>query len=313
MTILESLIQGIVQGATEFLPVSSSGHLSIAQHVLGVEIDSLLFDVLLHLGTLAAVLAVYYKLVIRLIRAFCLMVADIFRGKFKWSEMDHDRRLVMMLIIGLVPLFLLFLPIPGTGMNLKDLSELWASDSNIWVEGFAFLCTSALLFLGIRAARGHKTYIRRGKNGVTQEVSGRSKFNVIDSVVIGVTQCAAAVFPGLSRSGSTLSAGLMRGINRQAALDYSFVLGIPSIMAAAVLTIHDAVGQPVDIGVGAMIVGVLSSAIVGFLAIKLLRWIVATDKLEIFAIYTLVLGVVTIIIAIIETATGTNLFTDKPL
>ena len=145
MSVWEAIIQGIVQGATEFLPVSSSGHLSLAQHILGVEVDSLLFDILLHLGTLIAVLAVYYKLVIRLIRAFVLLVNDVIHKRFQWSSMDHDRRLLMMLIIGLVPLFLLFLPVPGTGMKLKDFSELWASDSNIWVEGFSFLLTSILL------------------------------------------------------------------------------------------------------------------------------------------------------------------------
>ena len=151
MSIFEAIVQGIVQGATEFLPISSSGHLSLAQHIMGVKVDSLLFDILLHLGTLIAVCAVYYKLIWRLIKAFISLVADVFRGKFKWKDMDHDRRLLMMLIIGLIPLFLLFLPVPGTGMKLKDISELWASDSTIWIEGFAFLMTSALLFLGIRA------------------------------------------------------------------------------------------------------------------------------------------------------------------
>ena len=158
MSIFEAIIQGIVQGATEFLPVSSSGHLSLAQHIMGVKVDSLLFDILLHLGTLIAVCAVYYKLIWRLVKAFISLVADVFRGKFKWKDMDHDRRLLMMLMIGLIPLFLLFLPVPGTGMKLKDISELWASDSTIWIEGLALLMTSALLFLGIRASKGAKVH-----------------------------------------------------------------------------------------------------------------------------------------------------------
>ena len=91
MSIFEAIVQGIVQGATEFLPVSSSGHLSLAQHIMGVKVDSLLFDILLHLGTLIAVCAVYYKLIWRLIKAFISLVADVFRGKFKWKDMDHDR------------------------------------------------------------------------------------------------------------------------------------------------------------------------------------------------------------------------------
>ena len=295
MSIFEAIIQGIVQGATEFLPVSSSGHLSLAQHIMGVKVDSLLFDILLHLGTLIAVCAVYYKLIWRLIKAFISLVADVFRGKFKWKDMDHDRRLLMMLMIGLIPLFLLFLPVPGTGMKLKDISELWASDSTIWIEGFAFLVTSAMLFLGIRASKGAKVHRFTRKDGKVGEIRGRIKF------------------PGLSRSGSTMAAGLLRGINQQAALDYSFVLGIPSILAAAVLTIKDAIGQPVDIGVGAMIAGVVTAAIVGFLAIKLLKWIVTTNKLQVFAYYTLVLGIITLIVSIIEAVTGTNLFTGMPL
>ena len=242
MSIFEAIIQGIVQGATEFLPVSSSGHLSLAQHILGVKVDSLLFDILLHLGTLIAVCAVYYKLIWRLIKAFISLVADVFRGKFKWKDMDHDRRLLMMLMIGLIPLFLLFLPVPGTGMKLKDISELWASDSTIWIEGLALLMTSTLLFLGIRASKGAKVHHFTRKDGKVGEIRGRTKFHTADAICVGVTQCAAAVFPGLSRSGSTMAAGLLRGINQQAALDYSFVLGIPSILAAAVLTIKDAIG-----------------------------------------------------------------------
>ena len=220
MSIFEAIVQGIVQGATEFLPVSSSGHLSLAQHIMGVKVDSLLFDILLHLGTLIAVCAVYYKLIWRLIKAFISLVADVFRGKFKWKDMDHDRRLLMMLMIGLIPLFLLFLPVPGTGMKLKDISELWASDSTIWIEGLALLMTSALLFLGIRASKGAKVHHFTRKNGKVGEIRGRTKFHTADAICVGVTQCAAAVFPGLSRSGSTMAAGLLRGINQQAALDY---------------------------------------------------------------------------------------------
>ena len=151
MTILDAIIQGVIQGATEFLPVSSSGHLSISQHIFGIELPGILFDVMLHLGTLIAVVFVYRKLIWRLIREFFSLLGDLFRGRFRWSEMNADRRLIFMLIIGLLPLFLLFLPIPGTDMKLKDLSEQLASDSGIIVEGVALLMTSLLLFLGIWA------------------------------------------------------------------------------------------------------------------------------------------------------------------
>ena len=174
--------------------------------------------------------------------------------------------------------------------------------------------TSALLFLGIRASKGAKVDHFTRKDGKVGEIRGRTKFHTADAICVGVTQCAAAVFAGpFPVPGSTMAAGLLRGINQQAALDYPFVLGIPSILAAAVLTIKDAIGQPVDIGVGAMIAGVVTAAVVGFLAIKLLKWIVTTNKLQVFAYYTLVLGVITLIVSVIEAVTGTNLFTGMPL
>lgn len=314
MNILEAIIQGIVQGATEFLPISSSGHLALSQHIMGVQLEGLLFDILLHIGTLIAVIAVYYKLILRLIKEFIFLIRDVFTGKFKWSEMNHDRRLLMMLMIGLLPLFILFIPVPGTGLSIKDYSELWATDTNIMVEGFAFLVTSALLFLGIRANKLIQSKkIVVGPNSKVVRTDGKKKIHTVDALCMGFAQCMAAIFPGLSRSGSTLATGMMRGINKQVALDYSFVLGIPAILAASVLSIKDALAEPINIGVGVMIAGVLSSAIVGFLAIKILKWIVSSNRLQIFAIYTFVLGIVTIIVAIIEATTGNNLFTGMPL
>ena len=312
MTIFEAIIQGIVQGATEFLPISSSGHLSISQHVLGVQLESLFFDIMLHIGTLIAVLFVYHKLIGRLIKEFFALCGDLVKGKFKWKEMNHDRRLIFMLIFGLVPLFLLFLPIPGTGLKLKDLSDLWATDTNLLAEGIALLITAALLLLGIRAEKNtkEKKIVRNGK-GIT--IKGRKKLHAADALSIGVAQFFAALLPGLSRSGSTLCTGLIRGVNKQTALDYSFVLGIPAILAAAVLTLKDALAAPLDIGTGAIIAGLVTSAITGFLAIKLLKWIVSSNKLHIFAYYTLIVGVIVIIISIIEFSMGINIFSGVAL
>ncbi|MCY1714565.1 undecaprenyl-diphosphate phosphatase [Caproiciproducens galactitolivorans] len=308
MTVLQAIIQGIIQGATEFLPVSSSGHLSLAQHFMGVQVPGLFFDVMLHIGTLLAVLAVYYRLVGRLICEFFLLIRDLFTGRFKWNKMNPDRRMLIMLIIGLVPLFLLFLPVPGTGMKLKDFADKWASDSDIVIEGASLIMTSILLTLGILA--GNRSGARHAQYGRT---GGRKQFNVPDAVTVGLVQCVAAVFPGLSRSGSTLSAGLMRGINRQTALDYSFVIGIPSILAAAVLELKDAVHEPTAISTAAILAGVIVSAIVGFMAIKLLRWMVTTNKLHIFAIYTFILGVTVLVLGIMEHHTGVNAITGAAL
>ncbi len=313
MTIFDAALQGIIQGATEFLPVSSSGHLSISQHMFGIQLPGILFDIMLHLGTLAAVIFVYRQLVWRLIKEFFSMCGDIVHKKFKWSEMSRDRRLMMMLIIGLLPLFLLFLPIPGTDMKIKDFSEMLGSDSSILMEGLSLLLTSALLFLGIHANKQNQQKMVKNREGKMVPSKGRKKIHTIDALVIGLTQCMAAVFPGLSRSGSTLSVGLLRGISQQTALDYSFVLGIPSIAAAALVSLKDIGSTGESIGAAPLIVGVIVSAIVGFLAIKLLRWIVTTNKMEIFAYYTLIAGGIVTVLGIIEHIMGKNLFTGLPL
>lgn len=314
MTIFEAIIQGIIQGATEFLPVSSSGHLSISKHLFGIELPGILFDIMLHLGTLIAVVFVYRQLIWRLIKEFGSLCVDIAHRNFKWSEMNHDRRLLFMLVIGLLPLFLLFLPIPGTGLDIKGLSDLLGSDSDILVEGLALLATSALLFAGIHAnKRVKETHRRKDPSGRVITSSGRKKIHTMDAICIGVTQCLAAVFPGLSRSGSTLSVGLLRGINQQTALDYSFVLGIPSIAAAALVSLLDMGDQAGAVGAGPLIAGIVTSAVVGFLAIKLLKWIVTTNKLRIFAFYTLIAGGIVTILGIVEHIVGKNLFTGLPL
>ncbi len=313
MTIFDAALQGVIQGATEFLPVSSSGHLSISQHMFGIQLPGILFDIMLHLGTLLAVVFVYRELVWRLIKEFFSLCGDVLHKRFKWSEMSRDRRLLMMLVVGLLPLFLLFLPIPGTGMKIKDFSEMLASDSSILMEGLSLLLTSALLFLGIFANKRNGQKMVKNRAGKTVPSKGRKKIHTVDALFIGLTQCMAAVFPGLSRSGSTLSVGLMRGISQQTALDYSFVLGIPSIAAAALVSLKDIGSTGESVGAAPLIVGVVVSAVVGLLAIKLLKWIVTTNKMEIFAYYTLIAGGIVTVLGIIEHIQGKNLFTGLPL
>lgn len=308
MSIFEAIVQGIVQGLTEFLPVSSSGHLALSQHILGVQGNNLFFNVMLHLGTLAAVLAVYYKLVLRLIVAFFAMVKDVFSGKFKFSRLDKDEKLVVALIAGLLPLFVLFVPIPGTGLNLKDVAENWANNGQIMIVGFSLIATSILLAVGIRLGENATKTTKSAK--YIKALSGKREISIPDALCVGFTQCAAAIFPGLSRSGSTLAVGLLRGINKQAALDYSFVLGIPSILAAALLEFKDALEMgSMDIAFLPVIVGMVVSAIVGFLAIKLFKWLLATNKMSVFVWYTLILGVATIVISLVEKSKGINIFT----
>ena len=317
MSIFDAIIQGIVQGLTEFLPVSSSGHLAITQHILGTSGDgNLFFNVMLHVGTLVAVIAFYYKLIWSLIKEFFLMIKDIFTGKFKWSKMNYERNLIMMLIIGLIPLFLLFVPIPGTEMKVKDLAELFSGSPILLVTAISLLVTSALLTIGIICNRRNSSKGGKHLKGAGKANSnGRESYTILDAVCVGLMQVAAAVFPGLSRSGSTLAVGEMRGINKQKALDYTFVLGVPSIVAAALLEGIDAVKSPegINVEIGVIIAGVIASAVVGYLAIVIFKWFLKSDKMSIFVIYTAIVGIAFIVISIIEMNTGVNLFTGAPL
>ena len=312
MTIIEAIIQGVVQGLTEFLPVSSSGHLTITQHVLGINLEgnNLFFNVMLHIGTLVAVVAFYHKLIWRLIKAFFSMIGDIFTGKFKWKELSDDKRMVIMVIIGLLPLALLFIPVPGTDMKLKDLVESFNTERYFIVVGICLLLTSVLLLIGSLCSRRAKPM-----KHASGDVEGRTSLNVLDAVAVGITQCFATL-PGLSRSGSTLSVGQMRGLNKQTALDYTFILGTPAIIAAALLEGKDALEggtEQITADIVPIIIGMVVAAVVGYLAIALFKWLLKTDKMIVFIIYTAVVGIAVIVISIMEMQSGVNLFTGAPI
>ena len=315
MTILDAVIQGIVQGLTEFLPVSSSGHLAITQHILGVSGEgNLFFNVMLHIGTLVAVVVFYHKLIGSLIVEFFRMIKDIFTGKFRWREMSYERNLIVMLIIGLLPLFLLFIPIPGTDLKVKDLADIFAASPLLIVTAVSLCVTSALLFVGIICnKRNMQRSYKHLKGGA--ESGGRESYTVLDALCVGLMQCVAALLPGISRSGSTLAVGEIRGINKQKALDYTFVLGTPAIIAAALLEGVDAIKSPEGLQIEWLptVIGMVVSAVVGYLAIWIFKWFLKTDKMMIFVVYTAVVGVALIVISVIEMSTGTNLFTGAPI
>ena len=315
MNIFEAIVLGAVQGLTEFLPVSSSGHLAIFQHFFGLNDNNLFFNVMLHVGTLTAVCAVYWGLFLRLIKSFFRILKKIFTRKFKWGEMDADENLVMMLIIGLLPLFLLFLPIGG-GMKIKDLADKWNSDGYLIITSISLLVTSFLLVIGINANR-KTTILYKSHGKLRADGAGRRKLNPVDAVFIGLFQAVAAIFPGISRSGSTLTAGELRKINKQRALDYSFVLGTPAIIAAALIEGKDALfpadGSAVSIEFLPTLIGIITSAIVGFLAIRLFKWLLSTNRMYYFVLYTAGAGIICLVISIIELISGVNLFTQQPL
>ena len=285
MNIFEAIMQGIIQGLTEFLPVSSSGHLSLYQHFTGNSGEgALLFSAVLHLGTLVAVFTAFRKTIWELIKELGFMIKDIFTGKFKWKEMNPPRRAIIMMIISLLMLIPFYI--------FKDFFEGVSEDSDIIVEGICFLYTATILFFSDRCVKGNK------------------KFGVItvkNAVTVGAFQ-GVALLPGVSRSGSTISGGLFCGFERETAVQYSFILGIPAILGGCLLQVKDAVDQKaMDIEPLNFAVGFIVSAIVGICAIKMVNWLVKSDKFKIFAVYTLILGVVVIGIGIFEHAVGMNL------
>ena len=284
MSIWDALVQGIVQGVTEFLPISSDGHLSLVQHFTGTTSDSsLLFTVLLHLGTVFAVFFVFRRLIGELILEFFHMLGDIVKGRFRWKGMSVTRRMVVMVIVAELPLFA-FLP-------LKDLFSHWSQDGDIVVEGISFLATGCLLMMGHWA----------GKR------DGDKIISVPDSLAIGAFQGLAAL-PGVSRSGSTIAAGLFLGLPKQYAVQFSFVIGLPAILAANVLEIGDAVEQSTSVEWAPVLVGVLVAAVVGFFAIKALELLVKKDKMNVFGIYCLSLGTLVLLEGLYEHAAGQTIF-----
>lgn len=284
MDIISVIIQGIIQGLTEFLPISSSGHLSVAQHFMNIGEESLLISIVLHLGTLLAVFIAFRKRIIGIIKEFFLTIADIFRGRFSWSKMNDDRRMMVMIIIAtliLVPVYF-----------FKDFFTSMEGDGDIIFEGCAFLFTSLLLILSDACVKGLKT----GKD-----------IKLKDAVVIGLFQCVA-LFPGVSRSGSTTTAGLFCGLTRETAVSFSFILGIPAILGGSLLEIKEVVETGAEIEILPLVIGFAVSAVVGLLAIKLVKIIINHDKFKIFGIYALILGILCIGVGIFENVTGNPLF-----
>ena len=280
MSIIKAIILGIVQGVTEFLPISSSGHLSLFQHFLNVDGEgSLLFSVLLHLGTLIAVFIVFHKTIFELIIDALGLIKDIFTGKFNFKKLEGKKKMLVMFVFSCLPLLLLLIPV-GNDMKLMDVLGGLSEDESILVEGFCFLFTGFLLLTS--------TYISKKKT-LNREV------NTLDSFAIGIAQVFAAGFPGISRSGSTISTGMICGVSKEYMVEYSFILGIPAIIVANAVELKDAVETGAQLDLLPTIIGVIVAAIVGVACIKLLQWILKKDMWKYFGFYCLIVGVFTIV------------------
>lgn len=288
MSIFDAIFQGIIQGLTEFLPVSSSGHLSIAQHFTGKSGEgALMFSAILHLGTLVAVFIAFRKIIGELLVELGHMFAELFHGKLTFKDMNPQRRMICMVFIStacLIPFYI-----------FKDWFESFSQDSSILAEGICLLYTSVILFLSDKCTKGTKT-------------NGDIKLG--DAVTVGLFQ-GVALLPGVSRSGSTISSALFCGFTRETAVSYSFVLGIPAILGGCFVEIKEAVDtNAMQFDFMPFVIGFIVAAVVGILAIKMVSWLVNKDKFKVFGIYTAVLGVLVIGVAVYEAVSG-NIVTLK--
>ncbi len=277
MTYLTAFLLGLVQGVAEFLPISSSGHLAIAQNLLHIEGAGSVpefFDVLLHLGTLIAVFAAYWK-------DICEMVVEFFRGigdlahRSTPSPVPPARRLILLIIVGTLPLFAV-LPIRKAMQGLGD---------NMVFVGAALIVTGFLLFLCDRVRKGHKT---------------ERSATWLDALLVGVGQ-AVATLPGVSRSGMTITAGCFVGYERRFAVRFSFLLSIPAVLGANILSIGDAVKAGVNgAEVPMYLVGVVTAAVVGYLCIRLLKYVADKGRFGAFAYYCWAVGILTLVLQAVK-------------
>ncbi len=275
MSYWQAIIMGLVQGVTEFLPISSSGHLAILQNFLGIGSmeDHLLFDVLLHLGTLGAVFIAYWKDIAGLFsEGFAMLhLKKLPRGQ----KPDRlKRRMISFLVLATLPLV-------AAALLKSAIESLY---ENTFFIGFALLATGGLLFASDRMGRGTKNE----RNATIGEV-----------MTVGLAQAVATV-PGLSRSGTTISVGMLCGFERSFAVKFSFLLSIPAVLGANLLSLIDAVQAGIDFSLLPMyLVGVVTAFVSGFFAISVLRILVQKNRFGSFAYYCWGAGLVTLILSLV--------------
>lgn len=276
MSVWQAIILGLVQGITEFLPISSSGHLSIMNNLFDMSTADgghLFFDVLLHLGTLSAVFVVYWQ-------DFAQMFREVL-GFLNLGPMAGERqkrypsaRTFIMLLVATLPMALI---IPMR-VRLENLFY-----QNVFI-GIMLILTGCILYVSDRMTQGEKT---------------ERNITLLDAVLIGLCQCAAAI-PGLSRAGTTITAGIATGLRRDFALKFSFLLSVPAVLGSTILTLADTLQRGIDLAsVPAYLIGMVAAMISGILSISIFRSIFKNGKFGGFSYYCWVMGVLSIILSTI--------------
>ncbi|MBP3500684.1 MAG: undecaprenyl-diphosphate phosphatase [Oscillospiraceae bacterium] len=274
MTVFTSFLLGLIQGVAEFLPISSSGHLAIAQNLLNLQAEiPAFFDVLLHLGTLLAVFVAYWQDIKDMVVEFFCGIGDLVHHSTP-TPVPPARRLILLIILGTLPLFAV-LPIKDKVQGLSD---------NMIFIGAALIVTGFLLFASDMIRKGRKT---------------ERNATWLDVLIVGAGQ-AIATMPGISRSGMTISAGCFTGFERKFAVRFSFLLSIPAVLGANILSLKDAAEAGIVWSeVPVYLVGVVTAAVVGYLCIRLLRMIADKGRFGAFAYYCWAVGLLTLVLNII--------------
>lgn len=276
MELLKAVVLGLIQGVAEFLPISSSGHLAIFKHVLDFETDTgLLFDVLLHLGTLAAVFVAFRKDIFELIKEGFSIIGQFFKSLFRycfkkagWQPVVTTpyRRFVMLVIVSTIPTGIM-------GILLSD--AINAASATLIVPGLLLLINGVQLLISDRLPDGTKT---------------ETDVSYTRAAVVGTAQ-GIATFPGISRSGTTITACLACGFSREFAVKYSFIMSIPAILGALVLELLDASSLVLaKADVVNYLVGTIIAGVVGYVCIKTMLVIVRGKKFKYFAYYCFAMG-----------------------
>jgi undecaprenyl-diphosphatase len=272
LTVLHALILGVVQGFTEFLPVSSSGHLVLVPEFFNIPAPTLAFDILVHVATLVAVVGYFIRDIGKMV------VSVVVPGRMSREEVSSWRRLLLWLVIGSVPAGF-------AGFLLSDFFEgLFSSTLSVGV----FLVVTSLLLWGADLALGR----------VNRRPAQLDKMRAVDALVVGCFQ-ALAIAPGLSRSGSTIAAGVFLGFDRPTAARFSFLLSIPAILGAFLFKLNDIGGAFAGASGLAYALGAVAAAISGFAAVYFVMRYLKEHRLRLFAVYTVLLGVFVIVLSVV--------------
>jgi len=273
MNSTEAILLGTIQGLTEFLPVSSSGHLVLFQHLFGLKEAELFFDVCVHLGTLLAVIVVFRQEIKNIILALTRLLSSSTSKKIALQkiESDPDLKMALLIVIGSIPTAVL-------GFLFRGIAD-WLF-SSAFIAGLMLMLTGLLLWITRWAA----TRVDR---------PGTDRLTPKNALIIGVVQ-GLAIIPGISRSGSTISIGLLLGINRETAARYSFLLSIPAIIGAGLLSLKGGFSQT-DLAIQISMLGAGTAALVGYGALKSLLHVVKKGHLHLFAPYCWLVGILAIV------------------